>query len=39
MSAWKEWQLSLKDDSVSEEEMLEDKRAWERECREDDDYE
>ncbi len=38
MSAWKEWQLALQNDDVSEEECEERRREWERECREDEDY-
>ena len=35
MSAWKEWQLALANDDISEEECEERRMEWERECRED----
>lgn len=35
MSAWKELQLAMADDSISEEELVEYEMAWEQECRED----
>lgn len=38
MSAWKELQLAMADDSVSEEDLQEYQETWERECREDEDY-
>lgn len=38
MSAWKELQLAMADDSVSEEDLQEYRETWEMECREDEDY-
>ena len=35
MSAWKEWQLALADESKTDEEVEEYERAWLYECRRD----
>ena len=35
MSAWKEWQLALLDDSKTDEEVEEYERAWLYDCRRD----
>lgn len=35
MSAWKEWQLAMADDTVTDEELEEYERAWLYDCRRD----